>query len=143
MEESHLSLDLAGEDMSQKELEMKVQSVVVSLDVEENVAFVKNIEQVMAEQMEQFQFLVVVYLSHRLKLLDTWRQKLLKCLWWYSKSKIHSLINFLCQNVSLNINFMQCTNQQQSLWNIYNRKKTSTGYGTYFHRQRRSNFLRL
>ena len=86
---------------------MKGKSVVFSLDMEENVAFVKNTKQDVVEWMEQFQCLVVVYLEPYLKLLGTWRHKLLTCLWWYSRSKVHSLINFLCQNVSLNRNCMQ------------------------------------
>ena len=63
MEDPHLSLALAAEDMSQKEPEMKVKYVVVSLDVEANVAFVKNTEQAVVERMEQFQCLVAVYLK--------------------------------------------------------------------------------
>ena len=63
MEELHLPLTLAAEDMSQKEPEMKVEFVVVTLDVEANVAFVEDTTQAMVEQMEHFQCLTVVYLE--------------------------------------------------------------------------------
>ena len=49
MEDPYLSLAFAAKDMSQKEPAMKVHSIVVSLDMEENVAFVKNIEQDVVE----------------------------------------------------------------------------------------------
>lgn len=42
---------------------MKVQSVVIALEVEENFAFVKNTEQAVVEWMEQFQCLVAAYLE--------------------------------------------------------------------------------
>ena len=42
---------------------MKVEFVVVTLDVEENVAFVEDTAQAVVEQMEHFQCLTVVYLE--------------------------------------------------------------------------------
>ena len=63
MEETHLSLALVVEDISQKEPEMKVQYVVVAVDVEANVAFVKNIEHALVKWMDPFQCLVFVYLE--------------------------------------------------------------------------------
>ena len=42
---------------------MKVEFVVVALDVEANVAFVVDTAQVVVEQIEQFQCLSAVYLE--------------------------------------------------------------------------------
>ena len=67
MEELHLSLALAAEDMSQKDPKMKAEFVVVSLDVEANVAFVVDTAQAVVEQIEQFQCLSAVYIESQAK----------------------------------------------------------------------------